>query len=151
MSLLFATLTLLAAGSHPAMTNPQNPYLPFQGEKSSWHDGFDRYDFAMDNETLAIAPMKRPENEGFGVGGATEKQSRWVVVCPKHPAPGNPWSWQGCYWDHQPQAEVELLRRDFTSPMPRPTPISSRIGAGTPGTNTSPKSTVSPRGRLSPA
>ena len=29
------------------------------------------------------------------------------------PAPGNPWSWQGCYWDHEPQAEVELLRRGF--------------------------------------
>jgi hypothetical protein len=24
-----------------------------------------------------------------------------------------PWSWQGCYWDHEPQAEVELLRRGF--------------------------------------
>jgi len=95
------------------MTTPQNPYLPFEGEKTSWHDGFDRYDFVMDNETLAITPIKRPETEGFGIGGATEKQSRCVVVCPKHPAPGNPWSWQGCYWDHQPQAEVELLRRGF--------------------------------------
>jgi hypothetical protein len=28
-------------------------------------------------------------------------------------APGNPWSWRGCYWDHEPQAEVELLKRGF--------------------------------------
>ena len=26
---------------------------------------------------------------------------------------GNPWSWRGCYWDHQPQTEVELLKRGF--------------------------------------
>ncbi len=32
---------------------------------------------------------------------------------PEQPAPGNPWSWRGCYWDHQPQTEVELLRRGF--------------------------------------
>jgi pimeloyl-ACP methyl ester carboxylesterase len=35
------------------------------------------------------------------------------VVVPNKPAPGNPWSWQACYWDHRPQAEVELLRRGF--------------------------------------
>ena len=29
------------------------------------------------------------------------------------PARGNPWSWRGCYWDHQPQTEVELLKRGF--------------------------------------
>ena len=38
---------------------------------------------------------------------------RCVVIVPKAAAPGNPWSWQGCYWNHQPQAEVELLRRGF--------------------------------------
>ena len=36
-----------------------------------------------------------------------------MVVVPKEPAPGYPWSWRGCYWDHQPQAELELLRRGF--------------------------------------
>ena len=35
------------------------------------------------------------------------------MVVPKVAAPGNPWSWQGCYWDHEPQTEVELLRRGF--------------------------------------
>ncbi len=35
------------------------------------------------------------------------------MVVPGKAAPGNPWSWQGCYWDHQPQAEVELLKRGY--------------------------------------
>jgi len=35
------------------------------------------------------------------------------VVVPKDPAPGNPWSWRGCYWDHEPQTEIELLNRGF--------------------------------------
>jgi pimeloyl-ACP methyl ester carboxylesterase len=35
------------------------------------------------------------------------------VVVPKAAAAGNPWSWRGCYWDHQPQSEIELLKRGF--------------------------------------
>ena len=85
----------------------------FDGGKSAWHDGFVRYDFVMDDETLAISPFTRPEKEGFAVGAPAKGQRRCIVVVPNKPAPGNPWSWQGCYWDHQPQAEVELLRRGF--------------------------------------
>lgn len=91
----------------------EGAFKPFEGEKSSWHDGFDRYDFAMDAKTLAIAPFRKPENEKFNVGNPAEGTRRCVVICPKVPAPGNPWSWQGCYWDHQPQTEVELLHRGF--------------------------------------
>ena len=40
-------------------------------------------------------------------------QLRCVVVAPKEAAPGNPWSWRGYYFDHEPQAEIELLRRGF--------------------------------------
>ena len=87
--------------------------VPFDGEKSSWHDGFDRYDFVMDEATLAITPFKPPAGERFGVRDPAKGQRRCIVVVPKTPAPGNPWSWQGCYWDHQPQTEVELLRRGF--------------------------------------
>jgi len=85
----------------------------FDGGKSAWHDGFVRYDFTMDDETLAITPFTRPEKEGFAVGTPAKGQRRCIVVVPNKPAPGNPWSWQACYWDHQPQAEVELLRRGF--------------------------------------
>ncbi len=34
-------------------------YVPFDGEKTTWHDGFDRYDFVMDEESLAIKPFKQ--------------------------------------------------------------------------------------------
>src|SRR5713101_5926312 len=85
----------------------------FDGVKSAWHDGFVRYDFTMDDETLAITPFTRPEKEGFAVGSPAKGQRRCIVVVPNKPAPGNPWSWQACYWDHQPQAETELLRRGF--------------------------------------
>ena len=36
-------------------------HAPFEGEKTTWHGGFDRYDFIMDDATGAITPMKAPE------------------------------------------------------------------------------------------
>jgi hypothetical protein len=88
-------------------------YTPFDGEKSGWHDGFDRFDFVMDEKTLAVTPFKAPAGEKFGVADPAQGQRRCIVVVPKQPAPGNPWSWRGCYWDHQPQTEIELLKRGF--------------------------------------
>ncbi len=88
-------------------------YTSFEGEKTAWHDGFDRYDFVMDEESLAVKPFKRDQDERFGVKAPPKGQRRCIVVVPKKPAPGNPWSWQACYWDHEPQTEVELLRRGF--------------------------------------
>ena len=32
-------------------------YALFEGEKTAWHDGFDRYGYVMDEESLAIAPF----------------------------------------------------------------------------------------------
>jgi hypothetical protein len=90
-----------------------NSYVPFDGEKTTWHDAFERYDFLMDETNFAIAPFKRPESEKFAVGNPPKGQRRCIVVVPKKIAPGNPWSWQACYWDHEPQTEVELLRRGF--------------------------------------
>jgi pimeloyl-ACP methyl ester carboxylesterase len=88
-------------------------YQPFEGEKSSWHDGFDRYDYLMDEATFEIQPFARAQDERFGIKDPPPGKRRCVVVVPRKPAPGNPWSWRGCYWDHQPQTEVELLRRGF--------------------------------------
>ena len=62
---------------------------------------------------MAITPFKQPENERFGIGAPQNGGRRCVVICPKQPAPGNPWSWRGCYWDHQPQTEIALLKRGF--------------------------------------
>ena len=91
-------------------------YVPFKGEKTTWHEGFDRYDFIMDDATGAISPMTAPTSEvtSFGIDESVKDgKRRCVVVVPKKAAPGNPWSWRACYWNHQPQAEVELLRRGF--------------------------------------
>ena len=114
-----ASIALLAAGVlsagfwNPAVTRAENLYVPFDGEKTTWHDDFVRYDYVMDAASLAITPFKRPDSEQFAVGNPPKGQRRCVVVVPKQAAAGNPWSWQGCYWDHEPQTEVELLRRGF--------------------------------------
>jgi pimeloyl-ACP methyl ester carboxylesterase len=99
----------------------------FQGDKIDWH-GFDRYDFVMDKQTLAITPFKAPAGEQSGeLGNSDQGQLRCVVIVPKQAAPDNPWSWRGVYWNHQPQAEVELLKRGFhiayisVDPKPGPT------------------------------
>ncbi len=90
----------------------QNFSPALKGEKTSWH-GFDRYDFLMDDESLVITPFRSPEGEGNGVRAPEKGKRRCILVVPVKAAPGNPWSWQGCYWDHQPQAEIELLKRGF--------------------------------------
>ena len=86
---------------------------PFEGAKSSWHDGFDRYDYVMNAESLEIQPFQRDPEEKFGIKDPPKGTRRCVVIVPAKPAAGNPWSWRGCYWDHQPQTEVELLKRGF--------------------------------------
>jgi pimeloyl-ACP methyl ester carboxylesterase len=88
------------------------PFSPFTGEKVPWH-GFDRYDFLMDEQTLAITPSKALAGEGTGVKDPEKGQRRCIVVVPKEAAPGHPWSWRGCYWDYAPQTEIELLKRGF--------------------------------------
>jgi pimeloyl-ACP methyl ester carboxylesterase len=106
----------------PAIAHTADDYAPFEGEKTTWHDGFDRFDFVMDEQTLDITPFKRPEGEGFGVRAPDKGRRRCIVIVPKKPAPGNPWSWRGQYWDHEPQAEVELLRRGFHVAFVTPDP-----------------------------
>jgi hypothetical protein len=107
--LTFACLLLFITGNSFA----QN-IIPFEGEKTSWH-GFDRYDYAMDIETMAIKPMQAPTQEGAGLNDAnTPKGSiRCIIIAPKTAAAGNPCTWRGFYWDHEPQSEVELLKRGF--------------------------------------
>ncbi|MDR1556590.1 MAG: alpha/beta hydrolase [Tannerellaceae bacterium] len=83
-----------------------------QGEKTSWH-GFDRYDYVISEETFQLTPVKASPREGNGVGGPEAGTRRCIIVVPEQAAPGKPWSWRGCYWDHAPQAEIELLKRGF--------------------------------------
>jgi pimeloyl-ACP methyl ester carboxylesterase len=91
----------------------QQPTPLFSGEKTSWHEGFDRYDFVMDELTLEVTPYKASPDEKYGAKPAERGKLRCIVVAPKKAAPGNPWSWRGYYWDHEPQTEIELLKRGF--------------------------------------
>jgi pimeloyl-ACP methyl ester carboxylesterase len=84
----------------------------FSGEKTLWH-GFERYDFLLDEQTLTIQPTQAAPDEGDGIKHQVRGRRRCIVVAPKVASPGKPWSWRGCYWDHQPQTEIELLRRGF--------------------------------------
>ncbi len=107
-----AAIAIGAFGFLGTIRGDETAPLPFDGGKSQWH-GFDRYDFVMDEQTLAITPFTAPAGEGDGVKDPEPGQRRCIVVVPKEAAPGNPWSWRGCYWDHQPQTEIELLKRGF--------------------------------------
>ena len=68
-------------------------YVPFSGEKTAWHEGFDRYDFVMDDATGAITPMVAPASEikGFNADRTLkDRKRRCVVVAPQKAAPGYP-------------------------------------------------------------
>src|SRR6202165_5719939 len=110
---LFLAVAIVRTSSN---ATPADVYVPFQGEKTIWHEGFDRYDFSMDDATGTITPMTAPASEvtSFGIDESVKGgKRRCVVVVPKKAAPGNPWSVRACYWNHQPQSEVELLKRGF--------------------------------------
>jgi pimeloyl-ACP methyl ester carboxylesterase len=123
-SLGLAAILLAAAIFTPKPANASE-YEPFTGEKTTWHEGFDRYDFIMDDATGVITPMTAPASEvtSFGIDVSIKGgKRRCVVIVPKKAAPGNPWSWRACYWNHQPQTEVELLRRGFHVAFVAPAP-----------------------------
>src|SRR2546422_9979682 len=111
--ILFAAGIVSAGFWNPRVARAADTYLPFEGEKTTWHDGFDRYDYLMDEASFAITPFKQPDSEKFAVGNPPKGQRRCIVVVPRQTAPGHPWTWQGCYWDHEPQTEDELRRRGF--------------------------------------
>src|ERR1700731_4604907 len=111
--LVLATLIVFRPASN---TPAADGYIPFTGDKTNWHEGFDRYDFVMDDASGAIASMVAPEKEvtSFGIDATLANgKRRGVVIVPKNAASGHPWSGQGCYWNHEPQTEVELLKRGF--------------------------------------
>src|SRR5262249_55185872 len=109
---LLGAMLAFASPAAPWPAAPAEPPRPFTGEKTAWH-GFDRYDFLLDQETLTTEPSRAKAGEGNAIRGEAKGKRRRVVVVPRKAAGGNPWSWRGFYWDHEPQAEVELLRRGF--------------------------------------
>jgi hypothetical protein len=102
------TRPVVVAGPSNTAGTPAN----FTGQKTSWH-GFDRFDFLMDEAALTLRPIMASPEEKTGIVGQVKGQVRCVVVVPKKAAPGKPWSWRGRYFDHEPQAEIELLKRGF--------------------------------------
>jgi pimeloyl-ACP methyl ester carboxylesterase len=103
---LFLPGSVVAVRGAEAPAQADAPSAGFDGARSTWH-GFDRHDYILDEATLAITPAD-DQARGSGKG-----QRRCIVVVPKAAALGKPWSWRGCYWDHEPQTEIELLRRGF--------------------------------------
>jgi len=87
---VYAIFTVNGVGLQSAPASSSPPYTPFEGEKTAWHDGFDRYDFVMDEQTLVITPFAAPEGEKFGVKDPPRGQRRCIVVVPKQAAAGNP-------------------------------------------------------------
>lgn len=108
-----ATVLLAIVAGSPKRAMAADATTAFTGEKSSWHNGFDRYDYVMDAHTLAITPFKTPVGEHFGVQFLPKGSCRCIVIVPKTPALGNPWCWQSGSWDRDPQTDVELLQRGF--------------------------------------
>lgn len=94
-----------------AKANAESP-KKFIGEKTDWH-GFDRFDFLMDANDLSVTPIKASSDEGTGAHHRVEGKLRCIVVVPKAAAEGNPWSWRGRYFDHEPQTEIDLLKRGY--------------------------------------
>ena len=78
-------LALFALGFCAASFNAlaANRYVPFEGERTTWHRDFDRYDYVMDEATFEIQPFKRPENERDAVGAPAKGQRRCIVVVVK--------------------------------------------------------------------
>jgi hypothetical protein len=74
---------LFAASSHGQENrNARLGYVPFDGERTTWHDGFDRYDFVMDDGTGEITPIKAPDKEvaAFGIDVSLKDGKRRCVV-----------------------------------------------------------------------
>ena len=73
-------LALFVILGNRAAIGAAESFTPFDGEKSAWHDGFDRYDYVMDEATLAIVPLKAPEGEKFGVRDPAKSQRRMPAL-----------------------------------------------------------------------
>ena len=124
-----------AAGDCPAVALVHGPNVaasaeayasPVEGEKTSWH-GFDRHDFVMDEQTLAITALEAATDDADAMPIATAWRS-----CARSEEAGprrNPRSLCDLYRDHQPPAETDLLARGYHLALITP----GRLGIATPG------------------
>ena len=123
ISRLFLGLILMSAAPflNPAEAAAADEYRPFEGEKSSWRDGFDRYDYLMDEETLDIQPFKRGEDEKFGIKDPPKGKRRCVVVVPKRAARATPGPGAVAIGITSRKPKWSCSSGVFTSPTSRPT------------------------------
>ena len=71
-----ASAHLVAAGlACTSIAMAADRYVPFDGQKTAWHDGFDRYDFLMDEKSSPSQPFVRDADERFGVKGPPKGQT----------------------------------------------------------------------------
>jgi len=66
---LFAASVLCAGYWNPRVAGAANSYAAFEGEKTTWHDDFDRYDYLMDEASFAITPLS----------GQHQRSFRWAI------------------------------------------------------------------------
>src|SRR5437764_12888881 len=59
---LAATILAATLLCSPQPASGAEGYKPFEGDKTAWH-GFDRYDFLLDEQTLAIKPFTAGTDE----------------------------------------------------------------------------------------
>jgi hypothetical protein len=124
------------AGAEPSAPSA---WLPFGDEKVEWH-GFDRYDFVMDEQTLAITGVESfyrdfpSEGTYISCRGPlfTECYDRYefnlegiqgaiTVIVPKTAAPGTPWVFRSDFVDRDAKVDLALLAKGFhivTGPVP---------------------------------
>ncbi len=89
---LAAAATILASSTTrgdgiPPTSGPASADAPFSGTKSLW-EGFDRYDFKVDDRQA-------------------------IVVAPKQPLPGRPWVWRGEFFGAFANADSALVAKGF--------------------------------------
>jgi len=117
-----ATIVFASIFSTSMDTKAQEASPAVGNAKATWHDGSARYDFVMDEQTLAIKPLAVATDDKAGSDGGV----RCTLVVPKKAASGNPWSWRDFYRNHQPSAETELLARGFHLAFITPGPLRQR-------------------------
>lgn len=116
-AIVFASMISASNDTKAADAPPAN-----ESAKAAWHDGSARYDFVMDEQSLAIKPFTVATDDKAGSDGPV----RCILVVPKRAASGNPWSWRDLYRNHQPPAETELLARGFHLAYITPGPLRQR-------------------------
>ncbi len=99
-----------------------DPPPALESSKAAWHDGSARYDFVMDEQTLAIKPITVATDDKAG----SDAPVRCILVVPKRAVSGKPWSWRDLYRHHRLPAETELLSRGFHLAYITPGPLRQR-------------------------